>query len=243
MKFVCFDTNYLLAVLIPLDRWKPIIKLCEKEITELVEKGKVKVFITKLVKSEAYNRIEKIVKNATRHFKTLFHKLKDTNLKTPFEQNSILSLRKELQLILKEEDDEVIRNQLYYFEDYLLKAIRKFPEKAKKIIIGECLSEINGILTSFDAELSIYDIDEIADPLDKEEIKKLEKIKTRINTLVPNFNDKVILATFIYFINLHDVSGIFVTHDFKHLLLKSLFLEEEFKEINIVRPQYVKFLT
>jgi len=242
MKYVCFDTNYLLAVLIPLDRWKPIIRLCEKEITELVDKDQVKVFITKLVKTEAYNRINKIAKNASNHFKTLFHKLKDTNLKSPFSTDSILRLRKELQLILKSEVDEVIRNQLYFFEDFLLKRIRDFPMKAKKIIIGECLSEINAMITSFDAELAIYDLDEIDDPQSKDDIEKLEKIKTRINTLVPNFNDRDILATFIYFINLHDVSGIFVTHDFKHLLLKSLFLEEEFNEINIVRPQYVKFL-
>ena len=242
MKYVCFDTNYLLAVLIPLDNWKSIIDMCEAEITELVKSKTIKVYITDKVEEEAEKRIKDIAKNASQHFRKLFHRLKSTDLKKPFNKSSILKLRKELQLILREEKDKVIRNQLYFYEDYLLKNITDYPEKAKKILIGECLSEINEITMRFNTELQVYNMAIILKPTEQKEIDKLDKIEDRIKAMVHNYNDSEILATFIYFINEENVQGIFVTHDFVDLLLNSLYLEEEFKEIHIVRPQYVKFL-
>ncbi len=242
MKYVCFDTNYLLAVLIPLDNWKSVIKMCEAEIAELVNRKKIKVFITDKVESEANNRIMDISKNASQHFRKLFHKLKSTDLKKPFNKSSILSLRKELQLILRDENDKVIRNQLYFYEDYLLKNINDFPKKPKKILIAECLSEINEISLRFDTELQVYNIMIIQKPTIQNELDKLNAIENRIKVMVHNYSDSEILATFIYFINEENVEGIFVTHDFVDLLLNSLYLEEEFKEVHIVRPQYVKFL-
>ena len=242
MKYVCFDTNYLLAVLIPLDNWKSIIEMCEAEIAELVTKKAIKVCITDKVEVEANNRIMDIAKNASQHFRKLFHRLKSTDLKTPFNKSSILSLRKELQLILRDETDKVIRNQLYFYEDYLLKNINDFPKKHKKILIGECLSEINEISLRFDTELHVYNIMIIPKPTLQNEIDKFDVIENRIKVMVHNYNDSEILATFIYFINEEKVEGIFVTHDFVDLLLNSLYLEEEFNEVHIVRPQYVKFL-
>jgi len=242
MKYVCFDTNYLLAVLIPLDNWKPIIKMCEAEIAELVDNQAIEVFITDKVEEEAKKRISDIAKNASQHFRKLFHSLKSTDLKKPFNKSSILKLRKELQLILRDESDKVIRNQLYFFEDYLLKNINEHPNKEKKILIGECISEINEIIMRFDTELQVYSIRIILKPTELMEIDKLDKIEDRIKAMVHNYNDSEILATFIYFINEENTKGIFVTHDFVDLLLNSLYLEEEFNEIHIVRPQYVKFL-
>jgi len=242
MKYVCFDTNYLLAVLIPLDNWKPIIEMCEAEITELVDNKIIEVYITDKVEDEAKNRIKDIAKNASQNFRKLFQKLKSTDLKKPFNKSSILKLRKELQLILREEKDKVIRNQLYFYEDYLLKNINDYPKKAKKILIGECLSRINEITMRFDTELQVYNIMIIHKPTVQKEIDKLDSIENRIKVMVTNYSDSEILATFIHFINEENAEGIFVTHDFVDLLLKSLYLEEEFPEIHIVRPQYVKFL-
>ncbi|TET32496.1 MAG: hypothetical protein E3J70_00905 [Candidatus Heimdallarchaeota archaeon] len=242
MKYVCFDTNYLLAVLIPLDNWKPIIEMCEAEISELVSNKIIKVYITDKVEEEAKNRIKDIAKNASQHLRKLFQSLKSTDLKKSFNKSSILKLRKELQLILRDEKDKVIRNQLYFYEDYLLKNINDYPEKTKKILIGECLSEINEITMRFDTELQVYNILIITKPTEQKEIEKLDKIEDRIKAMVHNYNDSEILATFIHFINEENTEGLFVTHDFVDLLLNSLYLEEEFKEIHIIRPQYVKFL-
>ena len=242
MKYVCFDTNYLLAVLIPLDNWKPIIEMCEAEITDLVNKKVIEVYITDKVEEEAEKRIKNIAKNASQHFRKLFHRLKSTDLKKPFNKSSILKLRKELQLILRDEKDKVIRNQLYFYEDYILKNINNYPEKPKKILIAECLSEINEITMRFETEMQVYNIMIIQKPIEQKDKDELDEIENRIKVMVNNYSDSEILATFIQFIIKENTEGIFVTHDFVDLLLNSLYLEEEFKEIHIVRPQYVKFL-
>ncbi|MHA1737322.1 MAG: hypothetical protein ACTSWD_01975 [Candidatus Heimdallarchaeota archaeon] len=231
-----------MAVLIPLDNWKLIIKMCEAEITNLVNKNSIEVYITDKVEEEAEKRIKNIAINASQHFRKLFHRLKSTDLKKPFNKSSILKLRKELQLILRDEKDKVIRNQLYFYEDYILKNINDYPEKPKKILIAECLSEINEITMRFETEMQVYNITIIQKPTDQKDKDKLDEIENRIKVMVTNYSDSEILATFIHFINEKNIEGIFVTHDFVDLLLNSLYLEEEFPEIHIVRPQYVKFL-
>lgn len=155
VKYVCFDTNYLLAILIPLDTWKEIIKLCEKEITTLVEEQKIKVVITDQVKEEAKKRMYELVIYASQQFKKLFHLLKDTDLKKPFNQESILKFRKELQLILRDTEDKVHRNQWYFYEDFILKAIRRDSSKSKKRISNDCLTKMNEMLTRINTELIV----------------------------------------------------------------------------------------
>ncbi|MBN1328588.1 MAG: hypothetical protein JXA54_03855 [Candidatus Heimdallarchaeota archaeon] len=245
MKYVLFDTNVYLALIFPLDTWKAIVENSLNDIKDFVVKKQAIIVCLDKIIEEINEKIIWISDEINKEFSNLYEEIK--NIKGSFTKDNILQLRKIMEHeIFREKSDKDRKNRLYYIEGLILQEINNTNELEAIDVYLNCAESINELVVRFKGEIASkirkYNIKRII--VDKKPNIKIEldKIKKEVEKSVSNPNDAEILTQFIFYLKEKNLKGIFVTHDFRDLLLNSIALESIFNEILIVRPAYVKSL-
>lgn len=239
-----FDTNIFLALIFPLDTWKPIVEEPLDEALELVRKGRVKIVCPDKVYQEIDRKITSYSDEINKEFNIIYNEIK--NLKGNFTKDNVLHFRKIMEHRIFEEKKHYRRNRLYFIESLILKEIKENNQQSVINVLHNTMEFFNEITTRFTGEFTNYirryEIERLVLPKNENVADEIDEIKSEVEKSVKNKSDAIILSVFIYFLKEEKKKGIFVTHDFHDLLLNSIALEAIFPDVLIIRPGYVKCL-
>ncbi len=245
MKYILFDTNVYLALIFPLDIWKAIVEESLEEALDLVKKNKALIVCFDDVLEEISYRVDWISNEINNEFSLIYEEIK--TLTGNFTKENLLYFRKVLEdEIFSEKIDLSRRNRLYFVEGLILQEYNSNPNLLIIDILLNCTEIFNEITVRLIGEIAnyirIYQIKRLVLPRKKDRKQELSSIKAEVEKSISDPSDAKIISKFIYYLKNKNEEGIFVTHDFNHLLKNSIALEAIFPEILIIRPAYVKCL-
>jgi len=245
LKLILFDTNVYLALIFPLDTWKAIVEKSFAEVKKFVDKNKARIVCIDKIIEEINDKIDWISNEINQEFSNLYDKAKE--IKGNFTKENILKFRKIMEHeIFTQKSNKDRKNRLYYIEGLILQEINNPTNLEALDVLYNCAEFINELSIRFRGEIAKkirkYSIIQIKLKKNLDLDDKYNTIKIEVNKSVRNPSDVEILTKFIYHLKDKKLKGIFVTHDFRDLLLNSIALEAIFEEILIVRPAYVKCL-
>ncbi len=231
-----------MALIFPLDIWKAVVEESLKEALKLVKRKKAKIVCPDIIFDEISKNVDKISNKINTKFVEIYNEIKD--MKGSFDKNNILEFRKIMDHKIFAEKKRDLRNRLFFIEGLILK------EASNKLsiidVLQNCIDVFNEInirlVGEFANYIKDYEIQRLIISNEEKAKEEIEKIRFEVEKSVSNKSDAEILSIFINFLKEKDKKGIFVTHDFHHLLLNSIALEAIFPVVSIIRPVYVKCL-
>ncbi|MHA1308772.1 MAG: hypothetical protein ACTSO7_16690 [Candidatus Heimdallarchaeota archaeon] len=244
MKLVLFDTNVYLALIFPLDTWKAIVEKSLSEVNQYVKKNEARIVCVAKIIEEINNNILRISNEINNDFSCLYDEINE--IRGGYNKENVLKFRKIMEhQIFETRADKDRKNRLFYIEELILQEFSLNDGSEFIDVYYSCAETINELVVRFKGEIAkkirkysikLIEQDEIS------ENAELNEILENVSNSVRNSSDAEILSQFIFYLKKKNLKGIFVTHDFRDLLLNSIALESLYDEIYIVRPAYVKCL-